>query len=441
VIATVGGCPSAVSAGTTVTVNPNPTAGISGSATFCTGGNTTLTATGGGTYNWSASLGTNAIVSVNTAGTYTVTVTLNGCTAQSSITVSAVSCSNFGEFASAVYVETCNTNVQTNNYYNTTGSVVNQISATAFQSTNFGSYFQNSGQLKLQGGEMKTWKSNPGNVCGVTLYYRVYPSLSAPSGAFSAITLPFYENCGGSSFATGGPCNGSDQKWQRPGNGNPLANIDLTTFAPDTYVLEVYYDITGSNVSNSTCESTVAVNNGGANFISNFTIVAPLTASSGTYCPGQTIQLTASNGGTAYSWSGPNTYTNSTQNPTIATATTAMAGTYTVTVSLANNCTATAPTNVIVNPTPIISLNCPALCAGIASDITATPSPAGTYTYSWTALPGGVTNPGNSDTVNTSTAGTYTVIATNTTTNCPSAATSCTIAVQNQPSINAISPP
>ena len=436
-----GGCGS-VNATGTITVNPNPTAGITGSTTYCTGGTTSLTATGGGTYNWSNSLGTNAIVSVGSAGSYTVTVTLNGCTAESSVTVVVNNCNNFGEFASAVYVETCNTNVQTNNYYNTTGSVVNQISATAYQSTNFGSYFQNSGQLKLQGGEMKTWKSNPGNVCGVTLYYRVYPSLSAPSGAFSAITLPFYENCGGSSFATGGPCNGSDQKWQRPGNANPLANIDLTTYAPDTYALEVYYDIQGSHTNINNCDAIVSVNNSGANFISNFTIVAPPTASNtGAYCPGQTIQLNASNGGTAYSWSGPNTYTNSTQTPTITTATTAMAGTYTVSVSLANNCTTTAQTLVVVNPTPTVSLNCPALCAGIATDITATPSPTGTYTYNWTVLPGGVTNPGNSAIVNTSTAGTYTVIATNATTNCPSVATSCTIAVQNQPSINAISPP
>jgi hypothetical protein len=116
-------------------------------------------------------------------------------------------------------------------------------------------------------------------------------------------------------------------------------------------------------------------------------------------------------------------------------------GTYTVTVSLANNCTTTAQTLVVVNPTPTVSLNCPAICAGIPTDITATPSPAGTYTYSWTVLPGGVTDPENSATVSTSTAGPYTVSATNTTTNCPSAATSCTIAVQNQPSINAISPP
>jgi hypothetical protein len=105
-----------------------------------------------------------------------------------------------------------------------------------------------------------------------------------------------------------------------------------------------------------------------------------------------------------------------------------------------NNAT-TVDLQLIVNSSPTVSLNCPALCPGDASNITATPSPAGTYTYNWTALPGVVTNPGNNSTVNTSTAGMYTVIATNTATNCASEATSCTIAVQNPPSINAISPP
>jgi hypothetical protein len=102
-------------------------------------------------------------------------------------------------------------------------------------------------------------------------------------------------------------------------------------------------------------------------------------------------------------------------------------------------CTTNFTPTIIALPT--VSLNCTNFCPGIPIDIIATPSPAGTYTYNWTALPGVVTNPGNNSTVNTSTAGTYTVIATNSTTNCPSAATSCTIDVSSPPSINAISPP
>ena len=105
-----------------------------------------------------------------------------------------------------------------------------------------------------------------------------------------------------------------------------------------------------------------------------------------------------------------------------------------------NNAT-TVDLQLIVNSSPTVSLNCPALCPGDASNITATPSPAGTYTYNWTALPGGVSDPGNSATVNTSTVGNYEVIATNTATGCQSAATSCPITVSSPPSINAISPP
>jgi hypothetical protein len=435
-----GGC-GTVNATGTITINVNPTAGISGTLTFCSGGSTNLTATGGGTYNWSNSLGTNATVSVNTAGVYTVTVTLNGCTAESSATVVVNNCNNFGEFASAVYVQTCNNNNLTNSYYNTTGSVINQISATPFQSNNFGSYFQNSGQLKLQGGEMKTWKNNPGNVCGVTLYYRIYPSLSAPSGAFSSITLPFFQNCSGGSFPSGGPCGGSDQKWQRPGNSNPLANIDLTTYAPDTYVLEIYYDIQGSNVSNSTCETTYSVNNSGANYISTFTIVTPPTASNtGSYCAGQTIQLNASNGGTAYNWAGPNTYSNATQNPTISSATTAMGGTYTVTVSLANNCTTTAQTLVVVNANPTVDVTCSNICPGSTTTVTATPNPLGTYSYAWT-VPSGASDPGNVASFSTGITGTYSAIITNTSTNCVSVSDGCTISIQAQPSVIFLSPP
>jgi len=54
-------------------------------------------------------------------------------------------------------------------------------------------------------------------------------------------------------------------------------------------------------------------------------------------------------GGTGYSWSGPNSYTSTAQNPSIANVTAAAGGTYTVTVTDANNCTKTATTSVTIN--------------------------------------------------------------------------------------------
>ncbi|MCB0649163.1 MAG: hypothetical protein KDC49_20975 [Saprospiraceae bacterium] len=82
----------------------------------------------------------------------------------------------------------------------------------------------------------------------------------------------------------------------------------------------------------------------------------PSAAATGaTVCTGQTINLTAS-GGTSYSWSGPQSFTSTSQNPSIPNATTTMAGTYTVTVTNAFGCSSTATANVIVNTSPTINL-------------------------------------------------------------------------------------
>ncbi|MBK9461420.1 MAG: hypothetical protein IPN94_18845 [Sphingobacteriales bacterium] len=79
------GCTATAS--TTVALSPNPTPSINGSLSFCPGGNTTLTATGGGTYQWNTG-GTGAAINVTNAGTYTVTVTnAQGCTATAQATV------------------------------------------------------------------------------------------------------------------------------------------------------------------------------------------------------------------------------------------------------------------------------------------------------------------------------------------------------------------
>ncbi|MDB5131240.1 MAG: hypothetical protein JWR02_989 [Mucilaginibacter sp.] len=73
-------------------------------------------------------------------------------------------------------------------------------------------------------------------------------------------------------------------------------------------------------------------------------------SNSGPVTSGATINLAAA-GGDTYSWTGPNSFTSTLQNPSIANATTANAGTYTVTVSH-NGCTATSSTVVVVNTIP-----------------------------------------------------------------------------------------
>lgn len=327
----------------------------------------------------------------------------------------------YGSFGSAVYMQTCSNNVNSNAFFRTEGT----ISSNNFTSNNFGSYFQNSGDLKIQGGEVKTWKAVGANVCEPKLYYRVYPT-GVPSGVFNPITLPFYENCSGTAFASGDPCtNIRDQKWQRPGNGNPFSNIDLTTYSPGTYQIEVYYEIPGNHSGTTGCPNLVYVNNNGTNYIASFTIVAaPSASNTGPYCVGNTIQLNASSSSN-YSWSGPNSFSNGTQNPTIAPATSAMAGIYTITSTLANGCSEIATTTVVINSPTIPTFNqVAAICTGGSLSALSTTSNNG-ITGTW------------SPALNNSVTTTYTFTPSG---SCVSN-TTMTITVNAPPNINAISPP
>ena len=83
------------------------------------------------------------------------------------------------------------------------------------------------------------------------------------------------------------------------------------------------------------------------------TVNTPPTATASNNGPvveGSTLTLTGSpNGMTTYSWTGPNSYSSNMQSPTVSTsATAAMAGTYTLTVTYANGCTDTETTDVTI---------------------------------------------------------------------------------------------
>ncbi|HMP87278.1 MAG TPA: hypothetical protein PKE63_08365, partial [Lacibacter sp.] len=211
----------------------------------------------------------------------------------------ALQAQNFGPYASAVWMTTCNQN----NFFNTSNSRPPEHligpAANTFTNTNFGVHTQNSGTLILRGGEVKTFKNtSSGNVCGANMYYRVYPQSGTP-GSFNLIDLPFFEDCnvGLSQFtASGGPCGAGDQKWQRVtpnGQTVPYAPVNLTAFPPGNYVLEVYYDVRGSNSSTTGCGDLVVLNNGGANYQAFFSIQAPaFTSSNPTSCNGTEGSIT-----------------------------------------------------------------------------------------------------------------------------------------------------
>ncbi|HSY77725.1 MAG TPA: gliding motility-associated C-terminal domain-containing protein, partial [Bacteroidia bacterium] len=80
------GCPKDTS--TVITVSPSPIVTISGSNSICAGSNTTLTASGGGTYAWNTGV-TTAVINVTPASTttYSVQVSNGTCNTDTTITV------------------------------------------------------------------------------------------------------------------------------------------------------------------------------------------------------------------------------------------------------------------------------------------------------------------------------------------------------------------
>ncbi|HSK12188.1 MAG TPA: hypothetical protein VK907_03180, partial [Phnomibacter sp.] len=158
---------------------------------------------------------------------------------------------SFGEFGSAIYLSSCTNNNQPNTFYNTTGSGPNIInpSGPGFQGADLGSFPKNTGTLKLNGAEIKTWKNAGADVCAVKMFYAIYPAGNRPATPiFTEVDIPHFTDCSGTNFpdAGGGPCGDRDQKWQLPGDGS-VADIDLTAAsevaAPGNYTIEIYFEI------------------------------------------------------------------------------------------------------------------------------------------------------------------------------------------------------
>ena len=142
-------------------------------------------------------------------------------------------------------------------------------------------------------------------------------------------------------------------------------------------------------------------------FIAKFKdcLSSAIASSNSPICVGQNLQLNAT-GGTNYSWSGPNGFTSSLQNPIINNATAINSGTYSCSITGTGGCDDTITINIIVgdttkpipnaNPLPTVTGDCnisiasPTATDNCAGQITATTTDplsytvAGNYTIHWT---------------------------------------------------------
>jgi hypothetical protein len=136
--------------------------------------------------------------------------------------------------------------------------------------------------------------------------------------------------------------------WSGPngfsGSGSPITINNLQPGSAGTYTVTV----TDANGCQTTCSATLAINPAPD---------APTAANNGPILAGTTLSLTASTvDGTTYSWTGPNSFTSTDQNPSIANAPAAANGTYFVTVTDSNGCTAVGSTTAVVMAMHITSI-------------------------------------------------------------------------------------
>ncbi|MFN5181783.1 MAG: hypothetical protein ACK5D5_02020, partial [Bacteroidota bacterium] len=390
VTVTTNGCTA--TATTSVTVNPTPTPTASNAGAYCPGQTISLSATGGGTYNWN---GPNNFTSTNQnpqitsattimGGVYTVTVTANSCTAiaTTSVVVNAtpsITASNTGPYCPGVPAQLNASGGGTYNWSGPNGFTSNLQNPTLGNAT-----------TTLAGVYNLTVTLNSCTAIAstsVVVNSALTPGLSSNSPVCVGASLNLLCS-NGVSWSWTGP-NGFSSSLQ-----NPIIPT-ATTLNAGTYSATVT-DALGCSGS-----GTIAV------------IVNPLPVAvannSGPFCEGGTVSL-SSTGGTSYVWSGPNNFSASTQNPNIINASTLMSGIYTVTVTL-NTCTATATTSVTVNPLPLSTAsNSGPYCVGSSIALSA----GGGGTYLWSG-PGGFTSTNQNQTISSSTtamSGLYTVTVT-----------------------------
>lgn len=114
--------------------------------------------------------------------------------------------------------------------------------------------------------------------------------------------------------------------------------------------------------------------------------VKPIVTNNSPLCAGDTLKLSGSTttSGVTYSWTGPNSYTSTQQNPIITNSNTTLSGTYTQIATL-NGCSRSDTTVVTVKPMPAtttLTTNAP-LCEGDTLKVNSTNSSSGT-SYNWT---------------------------------------------------------
>lgn len=381
-VTNAGGC-TASSAFTQVLVNPipaTPTILPPSPITLCSGNSATLTSSNSVSYVWSTGATTQSI-SASTAGLYRVTVAVNGCTAISAATTVNVNTAATANILPSGNVTSCNgasvtlTVSANSSYLWSTGATTQSISASANGAyscivTNASGCTANSNvvnvsiipaitatitlntndtvcgggaSMSANAGYFYLWSNGATtqtvvvnvtgnytvritNTSGCTAVSAAQLIVVLPGGTQPVITPDTAQICTGQSVVLASS-SGTSYLWS---TGETTQSIN-TTFIGS-------YTVTVSNGSGCSAVSDPAIITGGTSLVPVITI----SGGGSIFCQGTSRTLTC-NAATGYLWS-----TGGVSSSISAT----VGGTYTVTVTDAYGCTASATTSLIMKASP-----------------------------------------------------------------------------------------
>jgi large repetitive protein len=401
IVTGANGCSTTQSVSVTVDkIPPTATAFATTPTVTCSTPSTTLTATGGGIYNWSNGLGTSATtaatVSPTANTTYTVTVTaVNGCSTTQSVSVT---------------VDKTQPNASINASANTITCANPSATLTV---TGGGTYAWSNGlgtsattaAVSPTANTTYTATVTGANGCTVAVSKTIDVNTVKPNISLTPKTATL--SCASASVALGvsSTTSGATFSWSGPG-GFTASTANINAATPGKYLANAYNPINGCSAVDSAIVlqdanvPTVAVTNG--------SISCKKTSAA--------LSATSSVVGSTFAWSGPNNFT-----ATGASATVTAPGTYVVNVTAPNGCKAAA-NSVVGNNAQPIAVNAgldTKVCPGASATLSAKSSCVVCFvTYQWTNTGGSITSATNIPNVTALGAGTYIVVAKDTITGC-----------------------